>query len=105
MIKISVLYPNQPGVKFDIDYYCDTHMAIVRECLGDACKGIGAELGLAGGAPGSAAPYVAAGHLLFDSVEAFQSAFAPHAERILGDLANFTHVEPLMQIAEVRLAP
>ncbi|WP_313518136.1 EthD family reductase [Pseudomonas sp.] len=105
MIKVSVLYPNRPGVTFDMDYYCATHMPLVRECLGDACKGIGAELGLAGGAPGSPAPYVAAGHLLFDSVEAFQSAFAPHTERILGDLANFTDVEPLMQIAEVRLAP
>ena len=29
------------------------------------------------------------GHLLFDSVEAFQEAFAPHAQAIVGDIPNY----------------
>ncbi|MGE8297592.1 MAG: EthD family reductase [Pseudomonas sp.] len=104
MIKVSVLYPNAAGVRFDLDYYCDTHMALVRECLGAACRGIAVDHGLAGGAPGEPAPFVAVGHLLFDSLEAFQQAFAPHAERIMGDLPNFTNATPVLQISEVCLA-
>jgi uncharacterized protein (TIGR02118 family) len=45
------------------------------------------------------------GHLYFDSVESFQKSFAPHAERIMGDLPNYTDSQPLIQISEVKLAP
>jgi purine-binding chemotaxis protein CheW len=34
MIRISVLYPNAPGKKFDLDYYAKTHMALVRKRIG-----------------------------------------------------------------------
>ncbi|MDX1367926.1 EthD family reductase [Pseudomonas sp.] len=105
MIKVSVLYPNNPGVRFDHHYYCNQHMDIVRKCLGDACKAIAVDQGLASADPGSQAPFVAMGHLYFDSVESFQKSFAPHAERIMGDLSNFTDSQPLIQISEVRLAP
>ncbi|MWV18352.1 EthD family reductase [Pseudomonas sp. L-22-4S-12] len=102
MIKVSVLYPNHSGVQFDFGYYCGPHMLLVRECLGEACQGIAVDQGLAGGEPGRPAPYVAVGHLFFASLEAFQRSFAPHAERIMADLANFTDAQPLVQISEVR---
>lgn len=105
MIKVSVLYPNNPGVHFDFGYYCSQHMDIVRKCLGDACKAIAVDQGLASADPGSQAPFVAMGHLYFDSVESFQNSFAPHAERIMADLSNFTDSQPLIQISEVKLAP
>lgn len=105
MIKVSVLYPNNPGVRFDLHYYCTQHMDIVRKCLGDACKGIAVDQGLASADPGSRAPFVAMGHLYFDSLESFQHSFAPHAERIMGDLPNYTDSQPLIQISEVTLAP
>ena len=102
MIRVSVLYPNRPGVRFDLGYYGGAHMALVRECLGEACLGIAVDRGVSGAAPGSPAPFVAVGHLFFASLEAFQQSFAPHAARIMGDLPNFTDAEPLVQIGEVR---
>ena len=78
MIKVSVLYPNASDVKFDMAYYLDRHMPMVRDLLGSALKGMTVEQGLAGGQPGAAAPYVALCHLSFDSVDAFQSAFDKH---------------------------
>ncbi len=30
MIKVSVFYPNQEGSKFDMAYYCASHMPMVR---------------------------------------------------------------------------
>lgn len=103
MIKVSVLYPNRPGVRFDLGYYCGTHMALVRECLGEACLGVAVDQGLAGGAPGSPAPFVVVGHLFFVSLDRFQRCFAEHGERIMGDLPNFTDAEPQVQISDVRL--
>ena len=49
MIKVSVIYPRSEGSEFNIGYYCDSHMPMVQKLLGDACTGIAAEEGLAGG--------------------------------------------------------
>lgn len=101
MIKVSVLYPKTADSHFDLAYYRDTHMALVRDKLGDSCKGTAIESGLAGGAPGEEPTYMAMGHLYFDAVADFQTAFGTHAEKILGDIPNFTNVQPTVQISEV----
>jgi uncharacterized protein (TIGR02118 family) len=103
MIKISVFYPNDEGKTFNMEYYCNKHIPMVKEKLGAQCKGVAVEKGLAGGAPGSRATYVAMGHLYLDSVEAFQAAFGPHAEAIMGDVPNYTDIQPAIQISEVKI--
>lgn len=103
MIKVSVLYPNSEDAKFDIDYYCNKHMNMVSELLGDAVKGMSVESGMAGGAPGAPAPFIAMGHLLFDNVETFQTTFGPHANKIMGDIPNYTNINPQIQISEVKI--
>ena len=103
MIKVSVLYPNSEDSQFDIDYYCSNHMAMVQQKLGSACKSVSVDSGIAGGAPGAPAEYIAMGHMFFDSVEAFQSAFAPHAKAIMEDVPNYTNIQPRMQISEVKI--
>ena len=102
MIKVSVLYPNSPGAKFDMAYYTTKHMPMVQRLV-TTCKGIAAEQGLGGGAPGSAPTYIAVGHLLFDSVEAFQSGFGPHAGEIMADIPNYTNTQPVVQISQITL--
>ena len=101
MIKVSILYPNRPGSRFDHDYYRERHMPLVKERLGDACQSYTVDKGLAGGAPGAAAPYVAMCHLYCESVEAFQRGFAPHAKEVMADIPNYTDLAPLIQISEV----
>ena len=103
MIKVSVFYPNNEGAKFDIDYYCNKHIPMVRQKLGAACKTAAVEQGIAGATPGSRPAFIALGHLYFDSVEAFQSAFGPHAGPILADVPNYTNTTPVIQIGEVSL--
>ena len=103
MIKFSIFYPNEEGKKFDMDYYINSHIAMVMEKLGGAVKGGTVDQGLAGGAPGSPATYVAMGHLLFDSVEELQSAFGPHMEAIMADIPNYTDIQPTIQISEVKI--
>jgi uncharacterized protein (TIGR02118 family) len=103
MIRVSVFYPNSAGCKFDMDYYLQKHIPMARKKIGAALKGIAVEQGLSGGAPGTPATYIAIGHLLFDSVEAFQAAFGPHAEAIAVDVSNYTNVQPIIQIGEVKM--
>ena len=104
MIKVSVLYPYQEGVGFDMNYYLSSHIPMVRGKLGTACKGAAVEQGVAGGAPGTQPAYVAMGHLFFDTAEAFQAAFAPHAATIMADIPNYTSIQPVIQISEVKLS-
>jgi len=103
MIKVSVFYPNNEGAKFDIDYYCNKHIPMVRQKLGAACKNAAVEQGIAGATPGSRPAFIALGHLYFDSVEAFQTAFGPHAEAIMADIPNYTDIQPTIQISDVKL--
>jgi len=103
MIKVSVLYPNGAGRKFDIDYYCRVHMPMVERLLGAPLQRIAVEHGLGGGAPGAPPPFLALGHLYFESVGAFQNAFAPHAEKIMADIPNYTDSSPVIQISEVKI--
>jgi uncharacterized protein (TIGR02118 family) len=103
MIKVSVLYRNDEGRKFDMGYYCNKHIPLVKQKLGAACKRVEIDEGLGGAQPGSRPAFVAMCHLVFDSVEAFQKAFAPHADAIMGDIPNYTDIQPLIQINEIRM--
>ena len=103
MIRVTVVYPNSSGSHFDIRYYCNTHIPLVRRLLGPALEVVAVEHGIAGAAPGSPAPYLAIGQLQFDSMEAFQSAFGPHSKEIMSDVPNYTNIQPIIQISEVKL--
>lgn len=101
MIKVSVMYPNTPGARFDHDYYRDRHMPLVQARLGAACLYYTVDKGLSGPTPEDRAPYVALCHIHCESLAAFQSAFGPHAEEIGADIANYTDLTPVVQISEV----
>lgn len=103
MIKVDVLYPNGAGVKFDMAYYLAHHIPMVRRLLGSALKGVSVEHGVAGLAAGSPPAYIAMGHLLFDSVEAFQTSFGAHAKKITDDIPKYTNSQPTIQFSEVKL--
>ena len=101
MIKVSVMYPNVPGARFDHAYYKNTHMPLVKRLMGDSCKYYTVDKGLNGGAPGAPAAYVGMCHIFSESAEAFQAGFSPNAKEILADIANYTDLAPVMQMSEV----
>lgn len=99
MIRVSVMYPQ--GGKFDEGYYVNSHVAMIKEKVGAALLKAEMDKGIAGGAPGSPAPFVAIGHLYFNSVPEFLAAFAPHAPAIMADVPNYTDGQPQLQISEI----
>jgi uncharacterized protein (TIGR02118 family) len=103
MIKVSVFYPNNEGSRFDMGYYCNSHIPMVQQKLGTVCKGVAVEQGVAGAAPGSRPAFIAMGHLYFDSAADFQTAFSPHAAAIMADIPNYTDIQPTIQISDVKI--
>jgi len=103
MIKLSILYPNTEGKKFDKDYYIKIHMPLSLKLQGDAVKHVSVEFGLSGALPGSPPPYIAICNFLYDSFEAFQMAFMPHADTLRKDIANYTDIQTIIQFSEVKL--
>jgi len=103
MIKVSVLYPNQPGNYFDITYYCEKHIPLVHQLIGPALRQSAVDHGVSGMMPNTPPPYLAVGHLYFDSLESFQESFGPCLPQIVGDLPHFTNAQPTVQISEVKL--
>lgn len=101
MIAVTVMYPNQAGSRFDLDYYVATHIPLVKERLGDAVNEVRILKGLAGGGPDQPATYQVIGQLICSSLEAFQSGMAKHGQEILGDIPNFTDTQPTLQISDV----
>jgi uncharacterized protein (TIGR02118 family) len=102
MIRVTVLYPNESGKKFDVDYYINKHMKMVSERL----KSFGlvrteVDKGVAGGGPGAPAPYVCIGHVYVSSVADFQKGMGAHGKEIMGDIPNYTNIQPTIQISEI----
>jgi len=99
MIRVSVLYPNEPGKNFDHDYYANKHMPLVGRLL----KAVRYEIdrGLAGGAPGAPAPFVAACHIYFGSLADFQTNMGAHGKTLMDDIPNYTNIQPQIQISEM----
>ena len=103
MIKISILYPNIPGSRFDMRYYLDTHMPMSIERLSAApgFQGVSVERGLGGGSPGSDPAYTAMCHYLFDTMDDFLAAFTPYSEFLQSDMARYTDLQPVIQVSAV----
>ena len=102
MVRVSVLYPSSEGARFDLDYYTGQHMALVWKILGPRGL-VRAEVdrGVAG-AMGPPAPYAAIGHIYFESLEQFDQAFAEGVEPLFEDIPNYTDIQPVVQISEMR---
>ncbi|MEQ8436952.1 MAG: EthD family reductase [Ilumatobacter fluminis] len=94
MIAVTILYPRTDDSTFDMDYYTSTHMPMLADALGDACKGWGAAT-LGDG------KYAAMGWATVDSQDAFNAAMAEHGAKIMGDVPNYTNVQPELLVGEV----
>ncbi len=101
MIKVSVMYPNKSGERFDHNYYRDTHMPLIARRMGPALKYYTIDKGLSGATSEAPPAYVAMCHLLCDSLETYHVGFDRYAKELNEDIRNFTNQTPVVQISEV----
>jgi len=94
MISVHILYPKTDDSTFNIDYYTSTHMPMLANALGDACTAWGAS-SCAGG------DFEAIGWATVTSQDAFNAAMGEHGAAIMGDVPNYTNVQPQLVIGEI----
>ncbi len=101
MIRVSVMYPNQEGKKFDHEYYATTHFNLVKKHFNPhGLVSCAIDTGLGGGAPDAPAPFVSIGTLIFNNMEDLGAAMGA-GEPVMADVPNFTDIEPQIQISEI----
>lgn len=105
MFNISSIYPKKDDATFDFDYYLNKHMPMSIDLLSNAkgFKGISVERGIDIEEPKIESSYIAMCHYYFETIEDFLAAFGPNAETLQGDIANYTNIEPIIQINEVSI--
>ncbi len=92
-VRLSVYYPETEGATFDHDYYRNKHVPLAESAWHPAATTV--EKGISG-------PYVAALHFTFDSQDALNAALgSSETGNIQADMANYTTINPVMQISEV----
>ena len=101
MIKVSILYPGNPGARFDVDYYLRVHMPMAAKLLGSAVKAVSVEIGVSGAMPGQPAPFAAIVGFTCESIEAFTAAILPVADQLQGDIPKYTDIVPVIQFSEI----
>ncbi len=101
MIKVTILYPQGEGKTFDMDYYSSKHMPMIATLFGESLKQYEIDKGVSGRTPDEPIPFLAIGYLYFDNLSDYQTSFSTNAEKILGDIPNYTNIQPIVQISEV----
>lgn len=104
MLCITAVYPNEPGSRFDADYYLTSH-AIRAEALlaPHGLQTIRTTIGVAA-LDGSPPPYWAVSEMHFTSRSAFDSAIAASGEALFADIPNYTDTTPILQVSELAAA-
>lgn len=102
MIKISILYPNEKGKTFDMDYYEKNHMPMMAGFLGKNLKFYEIDKGIAGRTPNDEVPFVAVGYFYCADLAEYNKAVRQNIDTIRNDIKKYTNIQPTVQISEIR---
>lgn len=47
------------------------------------------------------APYAIVGHITFQNLEDLQRGMSAHGAEIMGDIPNFTNIQPVLQVSRI----
>ena len=101
MFLVSAIYLNHEGSRFDATYYLEIHRPMVVGLLAPhGFKSLRLVRGVAA-LDGSMAPYRMIAEMHFESREGFEQGMQEHGEVIMGDAANYTDIEPVLQVGEL----
>lgn len=101
MIRVAVMYPNQEGKWFDLEYYKSKHLKLINEKLKP--EKIEIDYGVTGEEDNNSS-YVAIGYLTFKNLEHLREGFMSHESDLASDVANYTNIQPIYQVSDLSKA-
>lgn len=106
MFRVVILYPRTPDSQFDMNYYLNHHMPLVREIFQNtSLVKIEVDQGLTNAFPDQPLPFESISYFHFEKIEDFQSRMMVRGGEIVGDMANYTNVQPIIQIDQLVTFP
>lgn len=102
LFKVAILYPNGEGKTFDMDYYENKHMPMVAGFLGKNLKFYEIDKGIAGRTPNDQVPFLAVGYFYIKDVSEYNKAIGQNRDAVISDFKNYTNIQPIVQISEIR---
>jgi uncharacterized protein (TIGR02118 family) len=101
MIRVSVIYQRKEDVKFDLNYYTNTHMPLVIKLYGDhGLLDWHVDLGISFSA-NTPSENIVACYMYFDTLEHVKRAFKTHGAKVMQDLTHFTNIEPQITLGQI----
>jgi uncharacterized protein (TIGR02118 family) len=101
MIRISAVYANEAGSRFDPQYYQHQHEPFATNLLTPhGLLGLRTTLGEAA-LDGTTPPFWAISELLFPSREIFDAALLQCGQALFADITNYTNVAPVLQVSRL----
>ena len=102
LFKVAILYPNGEGKTFDMAYYESKHMPMVAAFLGKNLRFYEIDKGISGRTPNDKVPYLAVGYFYVKDVAEYNKAIGQNRDAVVNDIKNYTNIQPIIQISEVR---
>ena len=93
---MTIVYQNGPDVRFDFDYYVNTHMPLIMRLYGKSISRFELRRGQPG-ADGALPPYVATITIWIADPAAFDKAAAEHQAGLRADVPKFTNATLIAQ--------
>jgi uncharacterized protein (TIGR02118 family) len=93
---MTIVYQNGPDVRFNFDYYVNTHMPLIMRLYGKSISRFELRRGQPG-ADGAAPPYVATITIWIADGAAFDAAQAEHQAGLRADVPKFTNAALIAQ--------
>lgn len=101
MIRVTGLYRNIAGSKFDFSYYLNTHMPLVKKRMADFGMGdFEIERGVEA-ADGKEAPFICITHMEFTTLDDFRRGLEKHGDELFADVPNYTNITPEIQFSKI----
>ena len=75
---------------------------MVASLLGKNLKFYEIDKGIAGRTPGDKVPFIAVGYFYIADVGEYNKAIAQNRNTIVDDFKNYTNIQPIVNISEVR---
>lgn len=99
---VTVVFPNEPDAKYDMDYYIKRHMPLIQSLWSKHGLKSWSVTKYVEGVDGSQPLYAFGSTVTWDTEEAIKTAFAGvEVAEIMGDVQNFSNKQAIFLVGEV----